>query len=153
MIGCPACLSNMYLHTSAHPVCTDMICHQRVPVRTKGAIIVILCTLYCNVFSAVNETWGNLTALYSTLHQRGLSLCLRLVSALTECVHVFCRRRGFAEGWRGEGGELAFKANLLSLAFTKSPNLLFTHPHVIQVVQVFLFFFSWKEITIFEDNI
>ncbi len=33
--------------------------------RMEGVIIVILCDLYCNVFSAVNETWVNLTALLS----------------------------------------------------------------------------------------
>ncbi len=46
----------MYLHTSAHPVCEDMIRLQRIPARMKGAITVMLCTLYCNVFSPVNET-------------------------------------------------------------------------------------------------
>ncbi len=50
-------------------VCADMIRHQRIPVRVKGAIIVISCALYTNVFSAVNETWGNLTALHSNLNQ------------------------------------------------------------------------------------
>ncbi len=53
-IGCFACLSNMYFN-SAHPVCADVRYHQHVPARTKGAIIVILCTLHCNVFSLVNE--------------------------------------------------------------------------------------------------
>ncbi len=88
---------NMYLHTYVHPVCADIVRHQHVPVRMKGAIIVILCALYCNVFSAVNETWGNLTALHSILHQRRLSSCRRLVSALMERVHVFWRMHGFAK--------------------------------------------------------
>ncbi len=47
---------SMYLHTSAHPVCTDMIRHQRIRALMKGTIIVTLSTLYWNVFSAVNET-------------------------------------------------------------------------------------------------
>ncbi len=54
-IGCPACLSNMYLHTSAHPVYTYMLRYQCVPMRIKGVIIVIICALYCNVFSPVHE--------------------------------------------------------------------------------------------------
>ncbi len=49
-------VQNMYLHTSLHTVCTDMIRHQRVSARMKDAIIVILCALYCNVLSPVNET-------------------------------------------------------------------------------------------------
>ncbi len=122
-ISCPACLSNMYLHTSAHPVCTDMIRHQRVPGWMNSSIIVIICALHCNVFSEVNETWGNLTALHSTLHKRRLSSCRRLVSALTECVRVFWGRCSFAEWLWMEGGDLAFKANFLSLAFPKSPTL------------------------------
>ncbi len=44
----------------------------------KGAIIVTLSALYCSVFSAVNETRGNLTALHSIFHQRGLSSCRRV---------------------------------------------------------------------------
>ncbi len=122
-IGCRACLPNMYLYTSAHPVCTDMIRHQHIPARIKSAIIVILCALYCNVFSVANETWGNLTALHSILHQRRLSSCSRLVSGLPECVRVLWRRRGFAKWLCREGGDLAYKASLLLLAFPKSPTL------------------------------
>lgn len=46
-----------------------------------------------------------------------------LVSALTEHVRVFWGRCGFAKWLCSEGGNLAFKANLLSLAFPKSPTL------------------------------
>ncbi len=69
---------------------------------------------YCNIilcncfFSAVNETWGNLTALHLILHQHCLSLYRRLVSSLTEHVHVFWRRRGFAKC--REDGDLSFQS-------------------------------------------
>ncbi len=95
---------SMYLHTSAHPVCTDMIRHQRIRALMKGAIIVTLSTLYWNVFSAVNETWGNLTALHSIFHQRGLSSCCRLVSGLPEHVCVLEEAwlcRVIMQGWWG----------------------------------------------------
>ncbi len=92
---------SMYLHTSAHPVCTDMIPHQCIWVWMKGTIIVTLSALYCNVFSPVNEIWGNLTALHSIFHQRGLSWCRRLVSGLPECVCVLEARlcRVMQGGW------------------------------------------------------
>ncbi len=45
-IGSPAFLSNMYLKTSAHPVCADMIRHQRVPARMKGAIVTLCYNKY-----------------------------------------------------------------------------------------------------------
>lgn len=59
----------MDLHTSTHPVRADMISHQHYAsvdcARTEGGIIVILCALYCNVFSQVNEKLSNLTVLHS----------------------------------------------------------------------------------------
>ncbi len=64
--------------------------------RMKGANIVILWVLYCNVFSLMIETWGNLTALHSILHKCPLSLSRMLVSGFSEHVHVFWRRHGFA---------------------------------------------------------
>ncbi len=82
----------MYLHTSVHPVRADMIRHQSIHyvtadrARMEGVIIVILCALYCNVFSLVNETQGNLTTMHSALHPRPSLI-----------VHVFWRRRGFGE--------------------------------------------------------
>ncbi len=86
-------------------------CRQRI----EGDIIVVLCTLYCNVFLLVNEMWSNLTALHSTLHQRHLSLP-RWSTCTCSCVleeawlwRVICRE--------------SFKARLLLLAFSKSPTL------------------------------
>ncbi len=40
---------------------------------------------------------------------------------------MFRRRRGFAKGLCREGGDLAFKASLLSLTFPKSPTLPLKH--------------------------
>ncbi len=91
----PAC-QRMYLHTSVHPVQTDM----------NGRRYNIMYCTYCNVFSAVNET-----ALLSLC-----SVCAR------SCVlkeawlwRLICR----------EGGSYAFKISLLSLASPKSPTLPF----------------------------
>ncbi len=42
---------------------------------------------------------------------------------LPECLSVFWGRRGFAECLCREGEDLAFKANLLLLAFPKLPTL------------------------------
>ncbi len=91
------------------PCLPDMICHQRAPAIMKGAIIVILCSLNCNVFTRVNERWGNLTELHSILYTNTVS---HLVSGLPVRIHVFWRRRGFAKWLCREGGELAFKANI-----------------------------------------
>ncbi len=88
-------------------LCTPCLCrhdtHQRVPSRMKCTVIVIFCTLYFNVMSPVYETWGYLWSAWY--------------------VHVFWGRCGFAEWLCWEGGKLAFKANLLLLAFPKSPTL------------------------------
>ncbi len=117
----------MYLHTSTHSAHADMICHQHAPLRccrpseNGSAIIVILCALYCTVFSPV--TWINLTALHSTLHQRWLSLCRWLVSGLPVCVHVFWRSVALESDYAGRVGSCAFKAILISLASPKSPTL------------------------------
>ncbi len=83
----------MYLHTSTQPVHTDMIRHQRILLRyckvhfyrMEGIIIVILCALYCNVFSLVNETCGYRRVLQSLI----VSL---LASGLLEHIHVFWRQ-------------------------------------------------------------
>ncbi len=105
----------MYLHTSTHSVHADMICHQHAPLRccrpseNGSAIIVILCALYCTVFSPV--TWINLTALHSTLHQRCLSLCRWLASGLPVCSCVL-EERGFGEWLCREGGILCFQSYL-----------------------------------------
>ncbi len=83
-------------------------------VRMEGIVIVILCTLHCNVFSSVNETWGNQTALTP-------SLIVSLVSFW--CVIMcFWRRRGFGEWFAARVGYYAFKAILLLLASLKSPS-------------------------------
>ncbi len=79
--------------------------------------------LYCNVFPPVNETWGNLSALHSTLHKHRLSLCRWLASGLPDYVHVFWRRRGFGEWFAGRVGFYAFTASLLLLTSTKSPTI------------------------------
>ncbi len=71
-----------------------MIYHQCIPLyyckpseNGRCYIIVILFVLYCNVFSPVNKTCGNLTALHSILHCR-LSWFRWFVSDPPVCVHV-----------------------------------------------------------------
>ncbi len=70
-------------------------------VRMKGVIIVILCALYCNVFSVVNERWGNLISLHS--------------------IPTFGGGVALESDFAGRVGSYAFKASLLLLAFPKSP--------------------------------
>ncbi len=92
------CLSckRMYLHTSMCSVCTDVMRHQcsTLSIADQAGMdgfIVTLCTLYCNVFSPVNETWGG-----------NFSWWRWLVSGLPVRVHVLCWRCGFGEwfAWR-----------------------------------------------------
>ncbi len=90
--------------------------------RMEGVIIVILCTLYCNVFSLVNETWGNLTALHSILHQHRVSSCHWLASGLSVWNCVW-RRCCFGEWFAVKVGSYSFKARMLLLASPKSPIL------------------------------
>ncbi len=102
----------------------DVMCKQPIVDRTRmeGVIIVILCALYCNVFSPVNETWGNLTVLNSVLSQCRVS-CRCLSSGLPVHVHVFWRRRGLGDWFAGRVRSYAFKASLLLLAPQKSATL------------------------------
>ncbi len=119
----------MYLHTSAHPVHEDMIRHHCVQhyaiaerPRMEGVIIVILCA-YCNVFSLVNETWGNLTALHSILHQHCLSSC-RWLAFICLCVFMcFGGDIALKSDFGGRVGSYAIKASLILLASPKSPTL------------------------------
>ncbi len=59
MIGCAAC-QYMYLHTSTHPVCADVIRHQCVPLHycspSKNGWCYYCNIVYCNVFSPLNKT-------------------------------------------------------------------------------------------------
>ncbi len=72
----------------------------------------------------MNETWGNLTALHSILHQCHLSSCRWLASGLSVRSHMFWRRRGFGEWFGGRMGSYAFKASLLLLVSLKLSTLL-----------------------------
>ncbi len=103
----------------------DVMCKQPIAdwTRMQGVIIVILCALYCNVFSPVNETWGNLTVLNSVLSQCRVSSFRCLSSGLPVHVHVFWRRRGFGDWFAGRMRSYAFKASLLLLAPPKSATL------------------------------
>ncbi len=89
----------------------------------EGITIVMLCTLYVNVFSPVNETWSNLTVLHSILYQHRLSSRRWLASGLPERVHVFLRMHGFGEWFAGRVRSYAFKASFLLLALLKLPTL------------------------------
>ncbi len=58
--------------------------------REWKALLFYYCALH-TVMSPMNETWGNLTALRSILHQRRLSSYRRLSPVQT--THFFCRLR------------------------------------------------------------
>ncbi len=107
------------------PCLPDMICHQRAPAIMKGAIIVILCSLNCNVFTRVNERWGNLTELHSILYTNTVSHLVSGLPVRHSCVLEEAWLSDYSAKWLcREGGELAFKANLLLIAFPKSRTLL-----------------------------
>ncbi len=106
-IGCPTCLSK---YTLCIPLCT-LFTQTWLSARSSESER----CYYCNIFWPVNETWGNLAALHSILHQRHLSSYHWL--ALTERVRVFLRRRGFADRLCRGGGNLAFKANFVIDSF------------------------------------
>ncbi len=84
----------------------------------EGVIIVILCTLYCNVFSPVNKTWA------------------RVASALPVCVLVLWRC-GFGEWFTGRVGSYAFKAGFVILCIKAVEKCSFTSTSscCMQVVQ------------------
>ncbi len=86
------CLTRLFKICNCIPLCTLLAQTWYVIStfqRNERCYYLMLRSLYCNVLSPVNETWGNLAALHSTLHHRSLSSYCRLVSALTERVHVF----------------------------------------------------------------
>ncbi len=87
--------------------------------RIKGIIIVILCTLYCNV----SHRWMRPEVIRQ--HWRRLSSCRRLA-----CGHVIRRRRGFGQWFAGRVGSYAFKASLLLLTSPKSPTLPLTAAYI-----------------------
>ncbi len=91
--------------------------------RTEGVIIVILCDLYYNVLSAVNETWGNLTSLHLTLHQRCISLCRWLASGLPVAFMCFGGGVALERDYAGRVGSYDIKSSLLLLASLKLPTL------------------------------
>ncbi len=88
LINVCICMPPCNLFVQTWHVISAFHCAIAERARMKRIIIVILCALYCNVFSPVNETWGNLTALHSTLHQCHLAfMCFGGGVALESDLH------------------------------------------------------------------
>ncbi len=114
--------SEGYNRLSCLPVCVCICTPQtwyvistfiaRLKTEWEWKVLLLYYYALCtgNISSAVNETWGNLTALHSTLHQRRLSSYSLLASALPVQVHVFWGRCGFGEWFAGRMGSYVFKA-------------------------------------------
>ncbi len=104
----------MYFHTSAHPVCTDMIPHQRVPVRMKGTINVISTVMF-------SHRWMRHEVIWQHCIQSSTNVVSHLVASL---LFAWTHSCVLEEAWLWwvicrEGGDLACKVSLLSLAFPK----------------------------------
>ncbi len=113
----PVC-QHMFLHTSAHPVRADRICHQHAHVRYTDrawmagkhletiflpGIVVLLLTVY-KVFSPVKDTWCTVV----------------MLSLVFWSVSVYARSGGVAlNGDLQEGGTFTFSAIRLKLAFLR----------------------------------
>ncbi len=108
------CLSHHILRSEGLLACERMSLHTMF-VQTSYAISAF--QRECNVFSSVNETWGNLAVLMLSL------IVSLLASGLLEHSHVFWRRRGFGDWFCWRVGSYAFKASLLLLTPLKSPAL------------------------------
>ncbi len=109
----PAC-QHMYLHTSAHPVRVDRICHQRVHVRCADrARMAYLIFLPDVVVFLLTVLQSFLTGEWHMMY------CSNVVSGILVCERICIQEAWLWTAICREGGTFPFSAIRLKLAFSE----------------------------------